>query len=422
MTVLEPKGPFNRQARRRASLQRRDVLRGGMWLAAGAAAAPLLAACSDSGSSSGAAPTDYEIATPSQPIKLPIFDDNQPIESGLEPEDASVLRVLNYAEFLAPGVLRAFEDEYGAEVQVTPYGDFEELVRRMIAPGSEFDVIFAGPTVMNRMVYGRLIQPFNNSYLPNIKNVWPQFQDPWYDLQAQYSVPYNVYTTGIGYRADRVDEVPENGYMMLWDPQYTGKISILDDGGSALQMAMLAWDITDDINTDNIEYINAARDKLLEVIALDARLSINQYQTIPAGRVTVGQAWSGDLTFAESYLTGGATLEDLGYWLPESKSERQIGNETISVGINAESPVLGHTFINYLLDNEIAATNSAWTGYQPPITAMSPEFLIDEGIFSETLRSTIVLPGDFAQGLQSVELTPAVEALWLKAWQEVQGG
>ncbi|MCZ3387294.1 MAG: spermidine/putrescine ABC transporter substrate-binding protein [Actinomycetia bacterium] len=420
MTTVDPSQPRRRGPARQP--HRRDVLRGGMWLAAGAVAAPWLSACSSDTPGAGAATTDYEIATPTSPIKLPIFDDNQPIESGLEPEGASVLRVLNYAEFLAPSVLRAFEEKYGVEIQVTPYGDFEELVRRMVAPGANFDVIFAGPTIMNKMVYGKLIQPFNASYVPNIKNVWPQFQDPWYDLEAQYTAPYNVYTTGIGYRADRVAEVPDNGYMMLWDPQYSGQISILDDGGSALQMAMLAWGITDDINTDNVEYINAAKEKLIELNALDVKVIINQYQTIPSGRVTVGQAWSGDLTFAESYLTGGATLEDLGYWLPESKSERQIGNETISVGKAATSPVLGHTFINYLLDNQVAETNSAWTGYQPPISTMTPERLIEVGIFSEILESTIVLPGDFAKGLQSVELPVSVENLWLRAWQEVQGG
>lgn len=109
-----PRDPLDRRRRLRAPLRRRDILRGGMWLVAGAATAPLLSACSNRGSQVSG--IDYEIATPTSPIKLPILEDNQPIESGLEPEDASVLRVLNYAEYLAPAVLRDFEDEHGAEV------------------------------------------------------------------------------------------------------------------------------------------------------------------------------------------------------------------------------------------------------------------------------------------------------------------
>ena len=56
---------------------------------------------------------------------------------------------------------------------------------------------------MSRMVYNELIQPLNQTYVGNLKNTWPEYQDPWYDLGAKYSVPYTVYTTGVGYRADR---------------------------------------------------------------------------------------------------------------------------------------------------------------------------------------------------------------------------
>ena len=61
-------------------------------------------------------------------------------------------------------------------------------------------------------------------------------------------MPYVVYTTGVGYRSDRVSD-PSEGYQMLWNDKYAGKMGVIDDAGEALAMAMLAWDITDDINT-----------------------------------------------------------------------------------------------------------------------------------------------------------------------------
>ena len=47
----------------------------------------------------------------------------------------------------------------------------------------------------------------------------------------KYSVPYTIFSTGIGYRADRVDpaEVDERGWDMIWNADYKGEISILDD-------------------------------------------------------------------------------------------------------------------------------------------------------------------------------------------------
>ena len=108
---------------------------------------------------------DYPLARPDNPVTLPIFDDNQPIADGLEPEKADALRVLNYADYMAPGVMKDFEEKYGAEVQVTPYVNYDEMLTKISAPGAEFDVVFPGPSVLSRMVYGKLLQPLNQSYL-----------------------------------------------------------------------------------------------------------------------------------------------------------------------------------------------------------------------------------------------------------------
>ncbi len=405
----------------RPQLHRRDVLRGGALTAVGLGAAPLLAACGgDSDSPSGSSGA-YPLARPDEPVTLPIFDDNQPIESGLEPEKADALRVLNYADYMAPGVMKDFQKKYGAEVQVTPYNNYDEMLTKISAPGAQFDVVFPGPSVMSRMVYGKLLQPFQKSYMTNLTNAWPEYQDPWYDQGSQYSVPYTVYTSGIAYRSDRVSD-PTEGYKMLWNPEYSGKMGVLDDAGEALGMAMLAWDITRDINTGDPELINAAKDKLNELIPLGVKVDITQYETIANGKFSVHQSWSGDMIAARWYLAGGATKQDLGYWIPESKADVVIGNDNICIPKSSPSPVLAHTFINSILDNTIAEKNFNWNGYQPPLTKLSAEYLIDGGYITDNLLSAVVVPEDFASGIKFYEQTPAVENLYLAAFQEFQSG
>lgn len=404
----------------RPQLHRRDVLRGGALAAVGLGAAPLLAACSDGGST----PTNaagYPLARPDNPVTLPIFDDNQPIESGQEVEQVDALRVLNYADYMAPGVMKDFEEKYGAEVQVTPYVNYDEMLTKISAPGAEFDVVFPGPSALSRMVYGKLLQPLQLSYMTNLKNAWPEYQDPWYDQGSQYTVPYVVYTTGVGYRSDLVSD-PSTGYKMLWDPAYAGKMGILDDAGEALGMAMLAWDITQDINTADPELINAAKDKLNELIPLNVKVDITQYETIANGKFTVHQAWSGDMVAARWYLANGITTEDLGYWVPESKSDVVIGNDNIAIPKSSPSPVLAHAFVNDLLDNTIAEKNFNWNGYQPPLTKLDAEYLIEEGYIKDNLTSAVVVPEDFESGIKFYEQLPAVENMYLAAFQEFQSG
>ncbi len=399
-------------------MSRRDVLVGGMWLSVGLGVAPLLSACG--GGSSAAIVGEFPLARPDAPLTLPLYDDNPAIADGLPPEKGGALRILNYAEFISPDVIKAFEKTHGVKIEVTPYGDFEEMMNKLTAPGAYFDVVYSGPSIISQQVYNKLFQPFNKSYLPNVANVWPEFQDPWYDKGAQYTVPYGIFSTGIGYRADKVSAVPDNGYLMLWDEQYKGKAGIFDDPSDALSMAMLAWNITKDVNTGNPEFINAARDRLIELIDLvSVKLSIDQYETIPNGKYTVHQAWSGDMVAAPYYLGEGETAEVLGYWTPKS-SETLVGNETMSIGSGAKKPVLAHMFINDLLDNDIGKTNFEWTGYQPPITKLTAESLISDGLIPKNLLSTVVVREDFATGLQYYEQPIETTALWIDAFKEFQ--
>lgn len=403
-------------------LDRRAFLGGTFALALGAVAgSSLLTACGGSESGTSGTSAGYPLATPDNPVTLPIFDDNPAVADGLQPEKAAALKVLNYADYMAPGVKKDFQEKYGAEVQVTPYNNYDEMLTKLTAPGAEFDVVFPGPTYLSRMVYAKLLQPFNSSYLPNLANVWPEYQDPWYDQGSQYTVPYTVYTSGIGYRADRVSD-PSEGYKMLWNEEYAGKMGVLDDANESLSMAMLAWGITDDINTADPEIINAAKDKLNELIPLGVSIDITQYETIATGKFTVHQAWSGDLLAARWYLPKGETTEVLGYWVPESKSEVVIGNDNIAIPKSSPSPVLAHAFINDLLDNAIAEKNFNWNGYQPPLTKLDAQYLVDKGYISENLMTAVVVPEDFAEGIQQFEQPPAVQNLWLQAFQEFQSG
>ena len=147
--------------------------------------------------------------------------------------------------------MKAFGEQHGVEVQVTPYSNYDEMLSKIRAPGESFDLVFPGPSVLSKMVYTELIQPLNHSYVPNLENVWPEYQDPWYDRGARYTVPYTIYGTGVLYRADRVSSVPENGYDLMWDEQYSGKVYLLDDMQEAIGMSLLRNEITTDINTSD---------------------------------------------------------------------------------------------------------------------------------------------------------------------------
>ena len=77
--------------------------------------------------------------------------------------------------------------------------------------------------------------------------------NPFYDQQWRYTVPYTIYTTGIGWRADKVTEdisLRANPYDVFWDPIYNSTIAVLDDYREAITMVILRNGITDILTGD----------------------------------------------------------------------------------------------------------------------------------------------------------------------------
>ena len=216
----------------------------------------LLQACADSptgsGSGGGGGGQAIKIASPDNPVTWDIADDNQPIADGLQPEKGPLL-LYNYADYIGPAVVKSFEEKYGVDVKVSTFNDTDEAITKIRTGAVPFDIYFPSYDQIGRLVTAKLVRPINHSYVGNLGNVWSTFQSPWYDGEAHYSVPYSVYTTGVGWRTDLVpDDVAalDNPYDSLWNPDYKGKVAVIDDWHTAMAMVALRAGITD-VNTDD---------------------------------------------------------------------------------------------------------------------------------------------------------------------------
>jgi spermidine/putrescine transport system substrate-binding protein len=381
----------------------------------------LLAACGGSDGGSGA---ELQIATPGNPVTQPLFDDNPMVASGLEPESGT-LRIYNWNGYLWPRIKTNFEKEYGVKVEETFFSTTDEAVAKITSGAVDFDVFFPTQDRIGRLVAGKALQPLNHDYLPNLKNVWPSVQDPWYDKGSQYTVPYAIWTTGIGYRTDEIPKGPaefDNPYEIYWDAASKGKMFLLDDGRDAPGHMLLKNGITD-VNTEDPEHIELAKEELKSLIgAANVKLSTDDYTNLPEGKAWVHQMWSGSAISAQSYLPDGVGVESLGFWFPED-GRGVIGNDMIAIPRSAQHPVLAHHFLDYLLEEKNAYDNFVqYTGYQPPLTALDPDRLVADEIVAPGLATSIVRESDFDTGLPLTELTATGQTLWQNAWAEFKAG
>ena len=408
--------------RERRRMPRRQFIRLTAYGAAAAGLAPSILAACGGGDDDAAEENGVKLSRPDAPVTLPTFDDIPAIEDGLQPETGT-LKVYNYEEYVSPDVLAAFQDEFGVTVEVTTFTSMDEAVTRLASGEVAFDVFFPTPDRLGQLAAGKLLQPLNKSYVPNFDNVWDSLRDPFYDLGSVYTVPYTLYTTGIGYRIDAVSKTPdgyEDAYDIFWDPANRGQVYLLEDDREVFGMALLRRDPESDVNTEDTELLDAALADVTELTDLvNVKVGAEAYTVLPEKRAWVHQCWSGDVINAQYYLPEGESIENIGYWKSPTGI---IGSDTIAVLRSAEKPVLAHAFLNFMLDPTRAIENYGWLGYQPPQTSLDPNKVVADGYVPAHLESAVVRPEDFEAGQQLLQLTLAGERTWDDAWSKFTAG
>jgi spermidine/putrescine transport system substrate-binding protein len=379
----------------------------------------LLSACSSADSGAAA----VKIPAPSNPVRWPLTS-HQPIKPGLRPASGSTLRVYNYADYLAPQVIKNFENLHGVDVSVSTFNDEDEAITKIASGDLGFDLYFPSYDSLGRLVGGDLVMPLTHSYITNIGNVWPQFENPWYDEGWQYSVPYSVYTTGIAWRTDMVTEdigARKNPYDVFWDPQYRGNLAVIDDWHTAMGMVLLRNGIFD-INTTEESDIQLLHDQMIDMLdKTSPKVTVNMYTDLPAGQYGLSQMWSGDVVNAQYYLPKGQSADVLRYWFPKD-GRGMVDNDMMVVLAQGDNPVAAHFFMNYLLDQKVASQNFGWIGYQPPQKDINPVTLVHDGYLPQNLASATVLPSYFTEGERLLQLPQATDTEYHNIWQEFKAG
>jgi spermidine/putrescine transport system substrate-binding protein len=414
-----------------SDLSRRGFLTKAVTRTAGVAAVSLaagglgslLSGC-DAGSLDAGLLRDPKPPGPYHPILWPVRVDNRPIPGGQVHEQDATLRIYTWPGRIARRCLDKFARKYGCTVEVTTFDTMSDAMTTVSSGHARYDV-FCGVDVrvLGALIGANLIQPLNHDYIPNIGEVWPTYTNPFYDQQWLYTVPYSIYKTGIGWRKDLVNVDPYtvlNGWDVLWEPRFAGKVAIIDDYREGVSLGLLKTGVTNLNTPDPLQIDDAAR-ALSDLVGLvRPRLDNNASTGLATGSAWIQHAWSGQVAGAARVLPKGTPVEALGYWFPPNGSG-PVANDTMVILRSARNPVLSHLFLNFMLKRKSALANVKATGYMQPLSWMTPQRLVSSGVLPQSLISTAVLENDFYRGLKELQLTVVADALWQQAWQSVAG-
>ncbi len=431
-------------------LTRRNLMRGALGAGAVMGVAGVTAGCQNTteaiGSGEGggtAAVRKLVVPRPTGPDGLPlprpdyavtwaITDDNPPIKNGLKPEGGT-LQVFNYADYIWPGLVKKFEKQYDCKVKIATYNSADEATAKLSSGSVGFDVVIGlSANNMVTLIAQQLMMPLNHNYLPNLaKNIWAPLQDPFYDREARYTVPYVVWQDGIGWRNDKIGK-DIAGMKVPWDifwesKPWTGKVGILDDERDALSMPMQRDAMREgriqDLNTEDAEIIAKAGERPLAADDHQQRQGRHHRlpdaaggQVLAASRVVGRHARGGPLLPAQGHVAQGDLV--LGPRLGRRGAERHaLGDvEGYEARARARLPRL-HARHQERLRQLRAVQRLHAAAEQDRRRLARPQ-----GLIPKQLETAVLRPDQFANNQELLALSVEGSKLWQNAWAKFKAG
>jgi spermidine/putrescine transport system substrate-binding protein len=321
------------------------------------------------------------------------------------------LHVFHWSEYIDPAVYEQFEQEFGVKVTEDNYASNEDLLAKLQAGATGYDVIVPSDYMVAIMIELGMLAKLDKNNLPNLKNLNPKFTGLPYDPNGDYSVPYQWGTTGIGYRTDIVEE-EITGWSSLFDlakaEKYKGKISMLNDVREAMAAALKYKGYS--LNSTEPAELEEAKALLTTQKPVLAKYDSESYNDdLVAGDLALAHGWSGDIFLAQS------ENENIAYVIPEEGGVLWVDNVAIPATATGNRKYTAEVFINYLLEPDIGAMITNFLYYASPNAAALPY------INDEIKNNPSIYPGpEVMDRLELIRDVGEATALYDRLWTEIK--
>ncbi len=330
------------------------------------------------------------------------------------------LNIYNWSNYVDEETVDEFKKSRGIKLVYDLYENNETLEAKMLTGKSGYDLAVPGIAFLPRQINAGAYQKVNKDLIPNYKNIDPSLLKllEAADPGNQYAVPYfsGANTLAITAKGKELlgGELPENGWDLLFKPEYTNKLKscgvVLWDSPSEMFPIVLNYIGKDPrgVNSADIEAASA----VLEAIRPDIkRFSPSYIDELARGEICLVAGNGGDLNMAKARAeeVGNKvgievlTPKGMGFWV-----------ESWVIPADAKNIENAHDYINYTLDADIAARNGNFVTFAPASLParekMDPALVATRSIFptADDMANGFVMPQ------MSDEAKKQTTALWQK--------
>ncbi len=274
-------------------------------------------------------------------------------------DDRETVRVYNWGDYIAPGVIDQFEETTGIRVIYEMFETNEDMYTKIKNSNNAYDVIIPSDYMIERMIEEDMLAEIDFSNITNYDNIDAEYKDLSFDPQNKYSVPYTWGTVGILYNKTMVDE-PIDSWGSLWNEKYKQNIIMLNSQRDAIGITLKYLGYS--LNEVDPEALEAAKEKLAEQGPLVLTWVVDEVKDkMIGGEAALALVYAGDAVYCKSFN------EDLEYVIPKEGSN--IFFDSMCIPKNCKNKVAAEKFIDFMCSPEIAAQNAEYIGYSSPSKA-----------------------------------------------------
>jgi putrescine transport system substrate-binding protein len=325
-------------------------------------------------------------------------------------QEEKVLNIYNWADYIAPETIKAFEKETGIKVRYDNFDSNEILHAKLAAGRTGYDIVVPGSHFAKMQIDGGLLMKLDKSKLPNLKHLDPAIQaqlaklDPGNDHLVDWLWGF----TTVGINAEKVKKalgalpMPDNAWDLVFKPEYASKlkscgVSYLDTASEVIPIALNY--IGKDPHSKNAEDYKAVADLLKQVRPYVTRFAgsgSDYIDQMARGELCAVIGWSGDIYIAKDRSKKAKRPQQLEVLLP--KSGALLFFDVMAIPKDAKHPENAHKWIDYIMRPEVHASLTNAVFYANPNKEarkfVKPELANDKAVFpDEAALKSMIPPG-----------------------------
>ncbi|MFX0544311.1 extracellular solute-binding protein [Roseovarius sp. S1116L3] len=275
------------------------------------------------------------------------------------------LNLYVWSESLSPELIETFADEYDVEVSVDGYTSNEDLLTKLQAGASGYDIASPSQHFLRIMIDEGLIQDFGASELDAYDNIEERWRNQWWDETQNYSIPLAYGSAGFAVNTEEYDG-PTDSLKYFFEPEgdLAGSIAMLSYPDEVVGAAQLYLGIP--FCTEDAAEMKKVLDLLMaqkEHVA--AYSSDNIVGRLSSGEVAAHFWWDGEVVRA---IGNGAPVE---YAMPKEGLVGWMDSLVIPNGApNRENAI---KFIEFMSTPENATAQMNFYAHSSPMTVVEAD-------------------------------------------------